>query len=386
MGQKTTGIYSSKVGDWNVDKWYYKDRIRQSGFRTYAEAEGWLIKKLEELRQVKLLGERPHRTFDSAAARYLRLFKDKRSIETEMYQLKSVMPFIGSFSLDNINDETLAPYIEVRRAAGRKNKTINLSIGVVRHILNLAENSWKHENGMAWLERAPKITLLPLAGFQRAPHPITWGEQNRLIPQLPKHLAQMVTFMLNTGLRDSVVCNLKWDWEIRVSELGVSVFEVPAQFVKGEDGIKVNRAFVCNSVSQEVIECMRGRHPEFVFVYRRERIKNLDVPPSMPYRPIETMNNTAWQRARAAADLGDLHVHDLRHTVATRLREAGAAQQTISDILWHSKRGMTAHYTLAQLRELHEALEKVSTDSGRWNRSLSMLKREHASAQLNRVP
>ena len=120
--------------------------------------------------------------------------------------------------------------------------------------------------------------------------------------------------------------------------------------------------------------------------YRRERIKNLDVPSAMPYRPIETMNNTAWQRARAAADLGDLHVHDLRHTVATRLREAGAAQQTISDILWHSKRGMTAHYTLAQLRELHEALEKVSTDSGRWNRSLSMLKREHASVQLNRVP
>jgi integrase len=42
----------------------------------------------------------------------------------------------------------------------------------------------------------------------------------------------------------------------------------------------------------------------------------------MSYRAIETMNNTAWQTARRVAKLGDLHVHDLRHTVGMRLREA----------------------------------------------------------------
>jgi integrase len=30
---------------------------------------------------------------------------------------------------------------------------------------------------------------------------------------------------------------------------------------------------------------------------------------------VESMNNTAWHNARSKAGLGDLHVHDLRHTV-----------------------------------------------------------------------
>ena len=94
---------------------------------------------------------------------------------------------------------------------------------------------------------------------------------------------------------------------------------------------------------------MRGQHEDFVFVYRRERAKNVDLPPLMPYRAIELMNNTAWQRARREAALGDLHVHDLRHTVGMRLREAGVPEGTIADILWHSTPSMAHHYSVAQI-------------------------------------
>jgi hypothetical protein len=121
---------------------------------------------------------------------------------------------------------------------------------------------------------------------------------------------------------------------------------------------------------------VRGQHPEFVFVYRRERKKNLDQAPAMPYRPIETMNNTGWQTARAAAGLGDLHVHDLRHTVGMRLREAGVPESTIADMLWHSKKSITHHYSMAQIVELHGALEKIRADSGSWNKSLDTLRLE----------
>ena len=95
------------------------------------------------------------------------------------------------------------------------------------------------------------------------------------------------------------------------------------------------RAAVCNSVAQSVIEAQRGRHEEFVFVWRRERVKNLDDEPQMAYRPIHTMNNTAWQTARKKAGMPDLHVHDMRHTSGP----------------------ITRHYTVAQIVELHTALE-----------------------------
>jgi integrase len=58
-----------------------------------------------------------------------------------------------------------------------------------------------------------------------------------------------------------------------------------------------------------------------VFVY--QRLKKDGKPGTAKPRPIETMNNTGWQRARREAGLGDHHVHDLRHTTGMRLRETG---------------------------------------------------------------
>jgi len=100
----------------------------------------------------------------------------------------------------------------------------------------------------------------------------------------------------------------------------------------------------------------------------------------MSYRAIETMNNTAWQRARREAGLPDLHVHDLRHTVGMRQREAGVPESTVADILRHSNPSMTRHYSMAQIVELHAALEKIKEDTGRWNKSLAALRREHEEA------
>ena len=37
---------------------------------------------------------------------------------------------------------------------------------------------------------------------------------------------------------------------------------------------------------------------------------------------------------------------------------------------------MTRHYSVAQVAELHAALEKIKEDCGRWNKSLAMLRRE----------
>ena len=85
------------------------------------------------------------------------------------------------------------------------------------------------------------------------------------------------------------------------------------------------RCGICNDEAQSVIESMRERHKTHVFVWRRERVKNVHEAPAMPYRPVKLMNNTAWQNARQHAGLRDLHCYDLRHTVGMRL--------TVGDLL-----------------------------------------------------
>jgi integrase len=151
------------------------------------------------------------------------------------------------------------------------------------------------------------------------------------------------------------------------------------EFVKGK---KANRILVCNSVSQAQVEEARGMHPDYVFVYRREREKNFDMAPTMPYAPVGTMNNSGWQTARDKASLKGLHGHDLRHTTAMRLREWKVAHVTISDLLWHAHKNITSHYTLEQIAELAEAMELITKNAGRWNRTLDQLRKE----KLDSVP
>lgn len=358
MGRQS-GIYQDTKNRWCVDKVFRGTRLRER-FDKFEEAENWLIRQLEILRQVELFGTRCERSFNEASAKYLIDHQSKVSLITDICMLQSIMPFIGNLSLDKIHDATLAPYISKRLADGRSHKTINLALAIVRRILNLAARSWRDErSGKTWLETPPLIKLLPLVGFQREPRPIAWYEQKKLFETLPKHLLKMALFDLNTGARDEVVCGLKWDWEIEIPELETSVFLIPKESVKGR---KRDRILVCNKVAKQVVDAQRGLHEEYVFTYQDHRIG--------------TMNNSAWQRARRLAGLGDLHVHDLRHTVGMRLREAEVREETIADILWHNRPSMTAHYSVAQVSELYEALNRISNESNRVNRSLVMIARE----------
>jgi len=365
MAKKTPGIIETKDGRWRIDKIYQGNRF-QGRFETYQAAEEWLLRQIEQQRQAQY--QRPRHLFEPIAAKYLLEFEEKLSIQTEATLLEAIMPFIGHLNLEQIHDDTLQPFIRARKDQGRKNKTVNASLGVVRHILNLCARKWRDAQGRTLLETAPLISML-LLDDARQPRPISWAEQRTLLPLLPPHLQRMALFDLNTGVRDDVVCNLRWEWEVFLKELGCSVFIVPPRYVKGRKGW---RPLVCNRVAQSILEAQRGNHPEFVFIYQSGKSK---VPHS-----VETMNNNGWQRARKAVGLQDVRVHDLRHTVGMRLREAGVREETISDILWHSRGTMTAHYSVAQVRELLDALNLITDESSRTNASLEMLFREKAES------
>lgn len=379
MGRQQGVYFDARSGQWRVDKVFRGERI-QSRHGSHQDAQFSLLARMAEIQAQGPIKERTL-TLSEAAARYLieqeRL--GKVSLKTEATLLEPIVELIGHLTLDQIHDGTLQRFVDKRLDEGKAHKTINLALSVVRHILNLAARKWRVDLGdgrtAPVLGQAPLLTLLPLLGHQREPRPISWEEQRRLLPVLPAHLARMALFMLNTGIRDNVVVNLRWDWELKVKlgEETISVFEVPRHYVKGRRSLAY---VVCNSVAQRILDDVRGQHAEFVFAWRRERTKNFSQEPAMAFKPVTTMNNTAWHNGRKKAGFFDLHVHDLRHTVGMRLREAGVPESTIADVLWHRRQGMTAHYSAAQVRELRDALELIRDDSGRVNASLQMLSLE----------
>lgn len=296
MGQKRTPGLIKRKGIWHIEKQVRGQRIREScGTGNLREAEKYLAFKMEELRNAEVYGIRPTRTFEQAATKFVQENGHKRSLRCDIGNLRNLMPWIGDLELNRVNMGTLQPWLAHRRGEGVSAGTINHGLKIVRRILNLASSEWMDEHGLTWLQAAPKIPLLPDRD-KRQPYPLNWEEQDRLLAELPGHMAQMVLFKVNSGCRDGEVCSLRWDWECQVPELGTSVFIIPADFVKnGEE-----RLVILNRIAQSIVEARRGIHRTHVFSYQG--------------KPLDRMGNSAWKRARQRAELPGLRIHDLKHT------------------------------------------------------------------------
>jgi integrase len=330
-----------RAGIWHIDKRILGARICQStGTSQLEEAEQSLARVMEETRQARIYGVRPTRTFEQAAAKFVLENQHKRSLASDVVQLRLLMPSLGHLPIERIHSGAIQPWIEARRQEGKATGTINHGLKIVRRILNLAASEWVDEHGLTWMLAAPKIKLLADTS-KRAPYPLSWVEQRQLSRELPGYLAQMALFAVNTGCRDGEVCGLRWDWEVRVPELGTTVFIIPGARVKNGD----ERLVVLNRVALSVVEARRGVDLTFVFTYEG--------------RPINRMLTSGWLRARKRAELPQVRVHDLKHTFGRRLRAAGVSFEDRQDLLGHRSGRITTHYSAAELLRLVEAANRV---------------------------
>ncbi|MGZ8096667.1 MAG: tyrosine-type recombinase/integrase, partial [Methylosarcina sp.] len=180
-------------------------------------------------------------------------------------------------------------------------------------------------------------------GEKRKPRPISWSEQERLIKPMPAYLAEMSIFALNTGLRDQEICGLKWEDEFKVQSLDTSVFIIT------EDRAKNGRERIVplNSIARSIINKRRGQG-EYVFELSGNRLSR--------------MNNKAWRKAREAAGLNEVRVHDLRHTFGKRLRAMGVSLEDRQDLLGHHAGRITTEYSKAEIAILIECVELLCED------------------------
>ena len=326
---------------WHINKKIDGRRLSESTrSSSLAEAERYLMHRLEEIRQASIYGIRPTRCFRQAAIKFLNENQHKASLSIDARLLKQLNPFIGHLPLTAIHQGNLQTYIQARKTNKVKNRTLNYGLQVIRRILNLATHEWRDENGLSWLATAPKIRLLPETD-KRLPYPLNREEETQLFNELPLHLKQMATFAVNTGCRDQEICQLRWRWEITVQELNTSIFIIPAQHVKNRQ----DRLVVLNDFASQVIEARRGLHPVFVFTYQNKALTR--------------MLNSAWRRARRQVNLPQVRVHDLKHTFGRRLRAANVSFEDRQDLLGHKSQRVTTHYSAAELGNLLLAANKI---------------------------
>jgi len=392
MGRKTIAGLTHRGGFWHIDKLVkgYGRLCESCGTDDREEAERYLIHRLETIRQELIYGIRPKRIWREAATKYLQEHQHMPSIDDAAMHLKQLDPFIGAVELGKLHDGTLRPFIQVRKQAGQtaqakhgvSNRTVNIALQLVTRILNLAARKWRDENGLTWLDQVPVLTLLDESVNRRSPYPLSWEEQRYLFQELPEHLAQMALFKVNTGCREKEVCYLRWDWEVRVPELGASVFLIPARFggrtVNSGVKKKTERLVVLNAVARSVMDEQRGQHDLYVFPYKGDHIQR--------------MNGHAWRKAnaravarfeqdtrqKAPAGFSRVRVHDLKHTFGRRLRAAGVTFEDRQALLGHKSGSVTTDYSAAELGQLIDAANRVVQTGPRATPTLTLLRRKAA--------
>ena len=371
MGRtRARGISLEEDGSRTVDKvWRGRRIFARLGQVSQQEAEDWLAAEIGR-RTTKQQGRGSSRPlFADCAARYLIESKQKRSAEVIAWHIDLLLSYIGAIQIDQIHDGTLEDFKEDRLGGGMvvdgreplkpaTPTTVNRSLEVVRTILNRSARAWRNEAGRPLLDMAPPlITMLPES--RRPPYPMSWDEQDIFFPELATHLQVMALFGVNTGLRDENICGLRWKWEVPIPEVGRSVFIVPPEDYK----TGVAHVAILKDAAWSIIEGQRkklatddrkDKNTEYVFTYRDHKGDHR----------IDTINNGGWQRARAAAGIPMMRVHDLRHTFSSRLRLAGVPQEDRNALMGHGGASMPEHYASADIGRLIEQANKASARQG----------------------
>lgn len=109
-----------------------------------------------------------------------------------------------------------------------------------------------------------------------------------------------------------------------------------------------------------MINRQRGKHPECVYTYKD--------------KPTNTINNSCWKRICSEVALEAVRLHDLRRTCGRRLRAAGVSVEARKDILGHEGGNITTHYSVPEIQELMDAVEKIAFEPAHSTPSLTVIR------------
>lgn len=312
------------------------ERVRRSAGtdnRTQAQelhdklkAESWRIAKL---------GEKPAYTWDDAGYRFLLETTHKATHEADKGRLRWIQTYLRGKALADIDRDMIAAVGEAKAKAASP-ATANRILALIRTILRKAALEWE------WIDAAPRIRL-----YKEAKRRVRWltpDQVKMLLSELPEHQRELVLFALCTGLRQSNVLTLEWSQV----DLERGVAWIHPDQAKARKAIHVP----LNSLALDVLKRQVGRHLTRVFTFRG--------------KPIAWANTKAWREALKRAGIDNFRWHDLRHTWASWLAQAGTPLNVLQELGgWESEAMVRryAHLAPAQLAQHSEQVAALLSDT-----------------------
>ncbi|HEY9035567.1 MAG TPA: tyrosine-type recombinase/integrase [Pseudomonadales bacterium] len=282
-----------------------EDRRQAQEYHDRLKAELWRVHKL---------GERQRRTWQEAVVRWLKDTEHKADHGKDISKLRWLDRHLGKLYLDQVTREVIDQIAETKKREASPS-TANRYLALIRAILRMARDEWD------WLEKAPFVRL-----YREPRKRVRWlkpEEAERLLRELPEHLADMALFSLATGLRQRNVSYLRWD-QVDL-ERGVAWIHA--------DQSKSGRA-IAVPMNEDALRVLRRRqqirHREYVFTYKG--------------KPVDRTSTKAWQHALARAGIQNFRWHDLRHTWASWHVQSGTSLNELMELGGWSSFDMVLRY------------------------------------------
>ena len=265
---------------------------------------------------------------------------------------------LASARLDKIDEALIEKYVQQRRkqftpaTAKKEHKqeiapaTVNRELATLRRLLRLA-HEWKVIN------RVPRIRLLP--GERNREFVLSHDGEKDYLDFAPQPLKAVALLILDTGLRVGEAVNLKWSDII----------------LKPANGAKYGYLIVRKGKSKNAKRniSLTARVHEML-VARNSESKGEWVFPGDTEGPF-LATSLNHQQAKLRETLGlpkDFVIHSLRHTMLTRLGEAGVDAFTIMRIAGHSSITVSQRYIHPSpelLERAFERLESLNANAGK---------------------
>lgn len=263
-----------------------------------------------------------------------------RGLKGYMRQLRG---FFGGRTLSEITPKDIVAYKNKRYDDGMAPATINRELSNLKKAFNLAMREWE------WCEKNPVARVSMEKENNKRDRWLSEDEEQRLVIECAPWLCAVVTFALHTGMRMGEIIELTWR--------GVDLGRRTVTIFRSKNGERR-----CIPVNDTVLQILK----------EKTKVRSLETDRvfcSKIFTPMESGHlRRAFRLALRKARVEDFHFHDLRHTFATRLVQAGVDMYKVQRLLGHKSPIMTqryAHHYPESLRDGVEILDRpvaVSTN------------------------
>ena len=276
---------------------------------------------------------------------YVRSYK--RSWKSDVSMINThIAPKLGQLTMSKVTSFDITNFIETMKHKNLAPGTINRGLVLLRYAYKLAER-WQEPgvNSSAW------VSIKQLKVDNRIERYLTPEQSDRLLQavkeSLNPQLTYLVAFLIYTGARKREVLEIKWR-DINLNQSSWKISKNKSNKVRHVP------------LSEGAIEILNALREKWRTQHNGVEAEQEDFIFANPItgKPFSSFFYS-WNTARDKAGMPELRVHDLRHSFASFLVNAGRSIYEVKELLGHADIKTTSRYAHLSQESLKAAVSAV---------------------------